>query len=91
MNISVDLRLSTSADGKVKAHADITIPLGDDGLLRILGFSVIERDSESPWVAPPARKGQFRYFDIVSLIGKIKASVDEAVITEYRRQKAVRP
>jgi len=90
MNISVELRLSTKTDSKVKAFADVTIPLGSDGLVKISGFSVIQRDSELPRVVPPARKGEFRYFDTIALIGKIRSHVDEAVIAEYERLTAAK-
>jgi hypothetical protein len=90
-NIAVDLRLSGKADSKVKAFADVTIPLGSDGLVKISGFSVIQTDSEPPRVVPPARKGQFRYFDTVALIGQIRHIVDEAVTAEYARQTVAKP
>jgi DNA-binding cell septation regulator SpoVG len=89
-NVAVDLRLSTKTDSKVKAFADVTIPLGSDGLVKVSGFSVIQRDSEPPRVVPPARKGEFRYFDTVALIGKIRSIVDEAVMAEYQRMTAPR-
>lgn len=56
-NIAVDLRLSTKADSKVKAFADVTIPLGSEGLVKISGFSVIQSDSQPPRVVPPAQRG----------------------------------
>jgi DNA-binding cell septation regulator SpoVG len=87
-NISVEMRLSTKTDSKVKAFADVTIPLGGDGLVKVSGFSVIQRDSEPVRVVPPARKGEFRYFDTVALIGRIRSLVDEAVTAEYERQIA---
>lgn len=87
-NLTVDLRLSSKPDSKVKAFADVTIPLGSEGLVKISGFSVIQSDSEPPRVVPPARKGQFRYFDTVALIGQIRRIVDEAVSAEYARQTA---
>ena len=45
-NVTVDLRLSTKADNKVKAFA--TIPLGSDGLIKISGFSVIQEQLVKP-------------------------------------------
>ena len=86
-SVAVDLRLSGKTDSKVKAFADVTIPLGKEGIVKISGFSVIQSDSD-PRVVPPARKGQFRYFDTVALIGPIRHIVDEAVIAEYERQTA---
>jgi hypothetical protein len=88
--IAVDLRLSNKAETKLKAFADVTIPLGKEGLVKISGFSVIQSDSEPPRVVPPARKGQFRYFDTVALIGPIRHIVDEAVTAEYERQRAAK-
>jgi len=86
-SLSVDVRLSNKAESKLKAFADVTIPLGSDGVVKISGFSVIQIDSQPARVVPPARKGEFRYFDTVALIGKIRAIVDEAVLTEYARLK----
>jgi hypothetical protein len=42
--IAVSLRLSTKADSKVKAFADVTVPLGDDGTITVLGFSILEAE-----------------------------------------------
>jgi DNA-binding cell septation regulator SpoVG len=86
-SISAEVRLSTKTDSKVRAFADVTIPIGNDGVIRISGFSVIQTDSQPARVVPPARKGEFRYFDTVALIGKIRSLVDEAVMTEYQRLK----
>lgn len=90
-NIAVDLRLSSKSDSKVKAFADVTMSLGSEGLLKISGFSVIQSDSAPPRVVPPARKGQFRYFDTIALIGQIRHTVDEAVLAEYARQTGTKP
>ena len=57
-SISVDLRLSAKPDSKVKAFADVTIPLGDGGTVTVLGFSVLEGDGRPARVMSPARKGQ---------------------------------
>ncbi len=89
-NISVEVRISTKIDSKLKAFADVTIPLGSDGVIKVSGFSVIQRDSEPARVVPPARKGEFRYFDTVALIGKIRSIVDEAVMAEYERLTTTR-
>ncbi len=85
-DISVDMRLARPEGGKTRAFADVTIPLGSDGVIRLSGFSVIQPDGQSPRVAPPARKGKQRYFEIVALIGRIRSMVDAAILTEYDRQ-----
>jgi len=57
-SVVVALRLSTKTDSKVKAFADITIPLGDDGTVTVFGFSILHGDGRPPRVMPPVRKGK---------------------------------
>ncbi len=85
LHVSVDLRLADK--GKLKAFADVTIALGDYGTLTCQGYSVFDDSAEGPRVAPPARKGNSRYFDVVTLNGEIRRLVEAAVIAEYERQK----
>ena len=87
-SITVELRLAVNAfSPKVKAFADVTLPLGELGLLKLCGFSVIQGEENTPpRVVPPARKGEHRYFETVLLIGKIRKAVDDAVLAEYRSQ-----
>lgn len=84
-SITVELRLSTKSDSKIKAFADVTIPLGDDGTVTILGFSVLDGDGRPARVMTPARKGQKAWFDIVQLTGRIRQLVDEAILAQYER------
>jgi DNA-binding cell septation regulator SpoVG len=85
-SIAIDLRLSGKPDGKVRAFADVTIPLGDDGTITVLGFSVLEADGRPARVMAPARKGKQAWFDTVQLNGKIRALVETAVLNEYERK-----
>ena len=86
-SITVELRLANGSSPKVKAFADVTLPLGELGLLKLCGFSVVQgAENTPPRVVPPARKGEQRYFDIVLLIGKIRKVVDDAVLAEYTKQ-----
>jgi len=85
-SISVDLRLSSKDGSKVKAFADVTIPLGDDGTIAILGLSVLVAEGRQPKVMVPARKGKQSWFDVVELSGKIRPMVEEVVLTEFTRQ-----
>lgn len=84
--ISVAVRLSTKPDSKVRAFADVTIPLGDDGTITVLGFSVLHGDGRPPRVMSPARKGKQAWFDIVELAGRIRQTIEAAVLAEYTRQ-----
>ena len=87
-SITVELRLAANASSpKLKAFADVTLPLGELGLLKLCGFSVVQgAENTPPRVVPPARKGEQRYFEIVLLIGKIRKVVDDAVLAEYAKQ-----
>ena len=90
-SITVELRLAVNQSSpKVKAFADVTLPLGELGLIKLCGFSVVQgAENTPPRVVPPARKGEQRYFDIVFLIGKIRNVIDTAVLTEYERQLGI--
>ena len=87
LDIAVNLRLKGPVDNtsKVKAYADVTISLGTDGLVKVSGFSIFVGDNGKARVAPPARKGDRRYFDVVTLMGKIQSLVEAAVLAEYGR------
>jgi DNA-binding cell septation regulator SpoVG len=85
-SIAVELRLSTKTESKVRAFADVTIPLGDDGTITVLGFSVLESDGRPPRLMSPARKGKQAWFDIIQLNGKIRGLVETAVLAEYARK-----
>src|SRR5215469_3929233 len=84
--ISVELRLSGKSDSKVKAFADVTIALGDNGTVTVLGFSVLDGDGRPPRVMAPARKGKQAWFDTVQLSGRIRHLIDEAVLAEYDKK-----
>lgn len=85
--ITVEVRLSAKPESKVKGYGDATIPLGDDGTITILGFSVLDGDGRPPRVMTPARKGKQAWFEIVELSGRIHSLVEAAVLAEYERQK----
>jgi DNA-binding cell septation regulator SpoVG len=87
-SVTVELRLSVKPDSKVKAFADVTIPLGDDGTVTVLGFSVLDGDGRPARLMAPARKGQKTWFDTVQLTGRIRQLVDAAVLQEYERMTA---
>ena len=80
-DITIELRLSKKSDSKVKAHADVTVSLGDGGAIAISGFLVIGSD---PFIAPPARKGSQKFFHIVQLTGNVKALVYTLIGMEYK-------
>jgi hypothetical protein len=85
-SVTVEMRLSAKLDSKVKAFADVTIPLGDEGTITVLGFSVLESDGRPPRVMPPARKGAKAWFDTVQLTGRIRQLVETTVLDQYERK-----
>jgi hypothetical protein len=85
-SVTVELRLSAKPDSKVKGFADVTIPLGDDGTVTLLGYSVLDGDGRPPRVMAPARKGKQAWFDTVQLTGRIRQFVEAAVLNEYERK-----
>lgn len=85
-SIAIELRLSAKPESKVRAFADVTIPLGDDGTVSIFGFSVLHSDGRPPRVMAPARKGKQAWFDIVQLNGRIRALVEEGILAAYERK-----
>jgi DNA-binding cell septation regulator SpoVG len=87
MEFFCDVRLVSNAQSKVLAHASVTLAFGADGQLVVDGFSVLD-NGKGPWVAPPARKGDRRFFPVVTLTGKVRADVEHAILAEFERQRA---
>lgn len=87
-SISVELHRLDSPSGKVVAFADVILSLDARGSVRLSGFSVFTASNGALRVAPPARKGTQRYFDIVTLQGAIRQQIERAVLDEYQRQCA---
>lgn len=86
MQVFADVRLVTKADSKIRAHATATVSFGADGQIVMEGFSIFHEDGKAPWVAPPARKGERRYFPTITLAGKIRTQIEDAILAEYARQ-----
>jgi len=86
MEVFVDVRLVSKVASKVLAHASVTLALGPEGHLVVDGFSVLD-NGKGPWVAPPARKGDRRFFPVVTLTGKVRADVEQAILTEFEGQR----
>jgi DNA-binding cell septation regulator SpoVG len=74
---------------KLRARADVLIPLGSAGLVQLLGCSLVEQRGRAPVVFLPSRKGQKdgQYFDCVRLLGPIRQLVTDAVLAEFERAK----
>src|SRR5205814_7739337 len=84
-DITVEARLSSKQDGKVKSFADVTLPFGSHGVVTLFGFSVLEADGRPARVMAPARKGKQAWFDVVELKGKIRQLVESAILAKYEQ------
>jgi len=85
-SISVDVRLSSKEGSLVKAFGDVTVTLADEGMISILGCSILHAQGKAPRVMFPARKGKQAWFDIVQISWRIRGSIECAVLAEYERQ-----
>jgi DNA-binding cell septation regulator SpoVG len=90
-DLVVEIQLVTGKE-RLRAHADILIPLGAPGLVQVLGCSVVEQQGRGVVVLLPSRRGKTdgQFFDCVRLLGPIRQLVTEAVSREYVRLKDVK-
>lgn len=81
--IQVNIRPVTKPSA-VKAYADVQILL-EAGTISIFGFSIIEKDGRSPWVAFPSRPGSVpgKYFPVVEAEGEMSKNISSAVLEKY--------
>ena len=80
--ITAHVRLQTKIPN-VQAFADVVLDFGEDGLLELSGFSIVQDQQRAPRVVPPANKGKRIYFDVVSTRGKIQRAITTAVLDKY--------
>ena len=80
--ITVNIRLQERL-GAIKAFADVMLQSGDDGWLRIDGFSIGQHPEKPASVVPPGNKGNRIMFDVIVLKGKIARSINTAVLDQY--------
>lgn len=90
MEISVKVRLFTKPDRKVAAFADVVLELSE-GKIELHSLSVFRPNGKPAWVAPPAAKGEKRFFPYYVLSGEIRKSIESAVLAEYERQAKREP
>ncbi len=90
MQISVRVRRNLKPESKVAAFADVTLQL-PEGKIELNSVSVLKPNGKPAWVAPPAAKGEKRFFPYYSLSGEIRKSIESAVLAEYERQMTREP
>jgi hypothetical protein len=89
-DVTVELRLIEKTGSKMRASADVVLSFGGDGVIRVSDFSVVHGEGEAPRVMVPARKGGNRYYPTVMLMGKIRAMVEDPILSEYERARSKR-
>ncbi|MBI3668746.1 MAG: hypothetical protein HY237_03050 [Acidobacteria bacterium] len=87
MDISVKVRLSKKPESKVMAHADVVLE-GPEGRIQLNSFCVFKPNGKPAWVAPPATKGEKRFFPLIVLSGEIRKRVETAVLAEFEKQSS---
>lgn len=90
-NISVDLKLYYTKQGKRKGRADVVIQLGPDGAIPIRGFAIDLADEKRPRVYEPCVWNDRKRIQTVTLLGRIKADVDSAILRELERKLETEP
>jgi hypothetical protein len=88
MEIFVKVRRCTKADSKIAAFADVTLEL-PEGKVELKSFSVFKPNEKPAWIAPPASKGEKRFFPFYILTGEIRKNVERAVLAECERNKDI--
>jgi hypothetical protein len=86
-SIQVQIR-RTSIPGKVKAYADVALML-PGGVVRMMGFSVVQVDGKPPFVGLPSRPGKTpgKFFPVVELEGAPSEAVTTAVLEAFERSR----
>jgi DNA-binding cell septation regulator SpoVG len=85
MEIEIKLRHSTKPESKITAHADVVLSLAD-GKIQLNSFCIFKPNGKPAWVAPPATKGEKRFFPLIVLTGEIRKQIEQAILAEYERQ-----
>jgi DNA-binding cell septation regulator SpoVG len=85
MEIEVKLRRGTKPESKIAAHADVVLALSD-GKIQLNSFCIFKPNGKQMWVAPPATKGEKRFFPLIVLSGEIRKKIEQAILAEYDRQ-----
>ena len=83
--ISVKLRSNTKPDSQVAAFADAVLDL-PDGRIQLNSLCVFKPNGKPAWIAPPATKGEKKFFPHFSLGGELRKRVEAAIFAEFEKQ-----
>jgi hypothetical protein len=85
-NISVDVRLYYTKDGKRKGNADVLIVLGADGAIPIEGYAIDLSDEKQPRIYPPCYWQDKKKIELKTPLGRINSEINLAILQELERQ-----
>lgn len=85
MEIEIKLRQGTKPESKIAAHADVVLSLSE-GRIQLNSFCIFKPNGKPAWVAPPATKGEKKFFPLILLSGEIRKRVEAAILAEYEKQ-----
>ena len=85
MKIIVKIRRCTKPESKIDAFADVVLELAE-GKLQLNSLSVFKPNGKPAWIAPPALKGNRKFFPHYSLSGDLRERVEAAVFEELEKQ-----
>ena len=89
VSVAVEGKLHNDPNSRAQAFLDVTLYLRTGGSITIHGCTVAHEEGKDPAVLLPGRKGDRRYFPVVSSSGEIRRVIEQAVLTEYRRLRQV--
>lgn len=85
VSVAVEGKLHSDPNSKAQAFLNVTLYLQPGGSITIHGCTVAHEAGKDPAVLLPGKKGDRRYFPVVSHSGEIRKVIEQAVLAEYRR------
>jgi hypothetical protein len=85
VSLSAQGRLNRDRNSKARAFIDVVLYFRPGGSLTIHGCTVVHEDGQEPAVLLPRRKGDDRYFPVVSNNGEIQRVIEQTALREYQR------
>ena len=90
----VTVRVKLLERGQLRAFADVTISFSDHELT-VLGFRIVQKDGQAPWIALPTsgyqKDGKPVSKKLVEFSRKLNQTVRETILLEYERALSTGP
>lgn len=90
----VAVRVKLLERGQLRAFADVTISFSGHELT-VLGFRIIQKDNQVPWIALPTssyqKEGKPVNKKLVECSHKLNQTIQEIILHEYERARSTGP